>query len=69
MSKMRLEELRSKSVQGLQDQIDLWREEYIKLKIAANLQKKAEKPHMFGLLKKQVAQAMTLIKQKQMEGV
>ncbi len=68
MSKISLEELRSKSVQALQDQIDLWREEYTKLKIEANLQKKAEKPHMFRFLRKQTARAMTLIKQKQMEG-
>ncbi len=68
MSKMSLEELKSKSVPDLHDQIDLWREEYTRLKIVANLQKKAEKPHMFRLLKKQTARAMTLIKQKQMEG-
>ena len=69
MSKISLEELKSKSVKDLQDQIDLWKTEYVKLRISANMQKKSDKPHMFGYLKKQIARAMTLIKQKQMEGV
>ena len=63
-----LEEMKGMSIQDLMDQIDSWKVEYVKDSFEADLQKKVAKPHRFRLLRKQIARARTLIRQKQMEG-
>ncbi len=61
---MKLEEMKSLSNDQLEDKIGDWKNEILKLKIDASLQKKSEAPHKFKLLRKQIARAFTLIKQK-----
>ncbi len=68
MTKVELEEMKKMSLKELEDQVDLWRTEYTNITFNANLQKKAEKPHMFNLLRKQIARAKTVVKLKQMQG-
>lgn len=61
---MKLEEMKSKSEQELEEQVTIWKKELVKMKFAASLEKKAEKPHQFKETKKQIARAKTLINQK-----
>lgn len=68
MSKIGLEEMKGMSEKDLIDQIDLWKSELTKITFESNLQKKADKPHMFKYLKKQIARAKTVARQKQMQG-
>ena len=65
---MKFEEMKTLSGDQLSDVVGDWRKELLKLSIDASLQKKAESPHKFKLLRKQIARALTLLKQKQMEG-
>ena len=66
---MNIKEMKTMSIKDLEEKINLFRDEYTKTAFEANLQKKAEKPHKFKLLKRQIARAKTVIKQKQIEGV
>jgi ribosomal protein L29 len=64
---MKLDEMKALQVPELEDKISDWKRELIVLRVQADIQKKAEKVHMFRLLRKQVARAYTLIRQKQIE--
>lgn len=68
MSEVTFEEMKSKSTKDLENQIDLWKDELTKITFESNLQKKAEKPHLFKHLKRQIARAKTLIREKEMQG-
>lgn len=68
MSEVTFEEMKSKSTKDLENQIDLWKDELTKITFESNLQKKAEKPHLFKRLKRQIARAKTLIREKEMQG-
>jgi len=61
---MKLEEMRGLDEKQLVGQITGWRKELLKQKVVANRNKKAAKPHLFALLRKQIAQAYTVISQK-----
>lgn len=65
---MKFEEMKTMSKEQLEDKIEDWNQELFKLNVAKDLEKKAEKPHMFSLLKKQIARAKTLMRQKNSEG-
>lgn len=68
MSEVTFEEMKSMSDKDLENKIDLWRDELTKITFESNLQKKADKPHLFKHLKKQIARAKTAIREKRMQG-
>lgn len=61
---MNWDELKALETSQLEDKIKEWSLERFKLKVKARKEKKVEKPHMFPLLRKQVARAKTLIQQR-----
>ena len=65
---MKLEEMRGLDPKQLEVQILGWRAELFKERVTANRNKKAAKPHLFPKIKRQIAQAYTLIKQMNSAG-
>lgn len=63
---MNAEEMKTLSVEQLKDAIQDWKKELFALSVKLNREKKAEKPHMFVLLKKQIARAKTFIRQNEL---
>ena len=66
---MKFEEMKTLSEEKLIDHINDWKKELFKISVAKDREKKAAKPHMFTELKKRVARANTLIRQKKSEEV
>jgi len=60
---MNLDEMKKLSTEQLIDLVGDTRKELFKLSVNASLEKKAEAPHKFKLLRKQIARANTLITQ------
>ncbi|MBS0584819.1 MAG: 50S ribosomal protein L29 [Verrucomicrobia bacterium] len=61
---MEWEKLKELEPQQLEDQIRSWQKERFQLRVEASRQKKMEKPHHFQAIRKQIARAYTLIRQK-----
>ena len=61
---MKLEEMRALDEQQLKNHVQDCRKELLKERVAANRNKKANKPHLFAALRKQIAQAYTIMNQK-----
>ena len=57
---MTLDEIKKLSEDELKKHIADWKKELMKLKVSAMMQKKADKPHMFKVLKKRIARAHTV---------
>ena len=57
---MTLDEMKNLSRDELAKHIQDWKKELAKLRIAAMMQKKADKPHMFKEIKRRIARAHTL---------
>lgn len=57
---MTLDEIKKLSNDELETHIMEWRKELMKLRVAAMMQKKADKPHMFKVIKKRIARAHTV---------
>lgn len=64
---MSLEEMRALKKEELTTKILEWKQELFLLTAKKNREKKAEKPHMFRLLRQQIARANTLRNQKDNE--
>lgn len=64
---MKWNEMKTLSNEQLEDKIADWKNELYKAKVSASMQKKVEKTHVFPQLRRQIARAYTLIKQKQMQ--
>ena len=65
---MKLEEMQTMEQLQLFDQVEEWKKELLKLRIEASIQKKAESPHKFKELRRNIARALTVNRQKEMEG-
>lgn len=57
---MTLDEIKKLSGDELEKHIADWKDELTKLRVAAMMQKKADKPHMFKELKRRIARAHTI---------
>lgn len=57
---MTLDEIKKLSKEELESNIVSWKKELMKLRVAAMMEKKADKPHMFKVLKKRIARAHTV---------
>lgn len=57
---MTLDEIKKLSNEELEKHIVDWKKELMKLRITAMMEKKADKPHMFKVLKKCIARAHTV---------
>ena len=57
---MTLDEIKKLNNDELIKHIVDWKKELMKLRVSAMMQKKAEKPHMFKVLKKRIARAHTV---------
>lgn len=64
---MKIEDIRKLSKEQLLDLVNDSRKELLKLAINASLEKKATAPHKFKLLRKQIAQANTILTQKELQ--
>lgn len=62
---MKLEDMKALEVKQIEDLISEWKQELFKLRVNASIQKKAEKSHMFSLLRKRIARGYTVVRQKQ----
>ena len=62
---MKLEEMRQLEIEELQKDIEKWKKEFFVEKMAASREKKAKKPHIFSFLRKRIARAYTVIRQKE----
>ncbi len=63
---MKKEEMRSLPVEELEGQINKWKKELFKLSVKASVEKRAEKPHLAGEIRRRIARAHTIITQKQL---
>lgn len=63
---MKVDEMKTLSVEQLGDAILDWQKELFALSVRLNREKKAEKPHMFKELRKRIARARTFIRQKEL---
>ncbi len=61
---MEWEKMKEMSAEQLENQIRDWRKERFLLQVEASRQKKMDKPHHFQGIRKQIARAYTLIRQK-----
>lgn len=57
---MTLDEIKKLNNEELEKHITDWKKELMKLRVSAMMQKKADKPHMFKVLKKRIARAHTM---------
>ncbi|MCH9621256.1 MAG: hypothetical protein S4CHLAM20_06740 [Chlamydiia bacterium] len=57
---MTFDEIKNLSNEELEKNIVEWKKELMKLRVAAMMEKKADKPHMFKVLKKRIARAHTV---------
>ena len=57
---MTLDEIKKLNNEELEKHIADWKTELTKLRVTAMMQKKADKPHMFKLLKRRIARAYTV---------
>jgi len=57
---MTFDEIKKLSEKELESNIIAWKKELMKLRVAAMMEKKADKPHMFKELKKRIARAHTV---------
>ena len=61
---MTLDELKKLTSEELEKNILEWKKELMKLKVTAMMEKKSEKPHMFRVLRKRIARAHTVCREK-----
>lgn len=57
---MTLDEIKNLKTDELEKNIIEWKKELMKLRVSAMMQKKADKPHMFKVIKKRIARAHTV---------
>jgi ribosomal protein L29 len=61
---MTLDELKKLSSEELENSILDMKKELMKLKVASMIEKKTEKPHLFKVLRKRIARAHTVRREK-----